>query len=144
MALLREPLFKHTVGMDVWIPRQHPVLHICCLFSQYSQGAVLQSKEAVNVSRAFLDKWIKDFGVPGVVLTYLGGEFENDVVCTMADRYGMELKTAASGAHWSMGGMERQHTKLRTSSEMLLEVSSSMTLQECVDSAHMGKNYFLW
>ena len=141
-ALPREPLFNHTVGMDVWFLRQHPVLHICCLFTRYSQGAVLQSEEAVNVSRAFLDKWIQYFGVPGVVLTDLGGEFENDVIRTMADRYGIELKTAASGAHWSMGGVERQHTKLRTLSEMLLEVYPSMSLSECVDLAHMGKNYF--
>ena len=105
-ALPREPLFNHTVGMDVWFLRQHPVLHICCLFSRYSQGAVLRSKEAVNVSRAFLDKWIKYFAVFGAVLTDLGGEFENDVIRTMADRYGIELKTAASGAHWSMGGVE--------------------------------------
>ena len=95
-ALPREPLFNHTVGMDVWFLRQHPDLHICCLFSRYSQGAVPQSKEAVNVSRAFLDKWIKCFGVPGVVLTDLGGEFENDVIRTMADRYGIELKSALS------------------------------------------------
>ena len=38
--------------------------------------------------------------------------------------------------------MERQHTKLRTLSEMLLEVYPSMSLSECVDLAHMGKNYF--
>ena len=38
--------------------------------------------------------------------------------------------------------MERQHTKLRTLSEMLLKVYPSMTLTECVDLAHMGKNYF--
>ena len=141
-ALPREPLFNHTIGTDVWFLRQHPVLHICCLFSRYSQGAVLQSKEAANVSRAFLDKWIKYFGVPGFVLTDLRGEFENDVVRTMADRYGIELKTAASGAHSSTGGVERQHTKLRTLSEMLLEVYPSVSLSECVDLAHMGKNYF--
>ena len=142
-ALPREPLFNHTVGMDVWFLRQHPVLHVCCLFSRYSQGAVLQSKEAVNVSRAFLDKWIKYFGVPGIVLTDLGGEFENDVVRTMADRYRIELRTAASGAHWSMVGVERQHTKLRTLSEMLLKVYPSMSLSECVDLTHMGKNFSL-
>ena len=96
----------------------------------------------MNVSRAFWDKWIKCFGVPGVVLTDLGGEFKNDVVRTMADRYEIELKAAASGSHWSMGGVERQHTKLRTLSEMLLEVYPSMTPSECVDLAHMGKNYF--
>ena len=38
--------------------------------------------------------------------------------------------------------MERQHTKLRTLGEMLLEVYPSMTLSECVDLAHMWKNYF--
>ena len=141
-ALPREPLFKHTVGMDVWFLRQHPVLHFCCLLSRYSQGAVLQSKEAVNVSRAFLDKWIKYFGVPGVVLTDLGAGFENEVIHAMADRYGIQLKTAASGAHWSMGGVERQHTKLGTLSETLLEVYPSMSLSECGDWAHMGKNYF--
>ena len=141
-ALPREPLFNHTVGMDVWFLRQHPVLHVCCLFSRYLQGAVLQSKEAVKISRAFLDKWIKYFGVPGGVLTDLGGEFENDVVRTLADRYGIELKTAASGAHWSMGGVERQHAKLRTLSDMLLEVYPSVTLSECVNLAQMGKNIF--
>ena len=96
----------------------------------------------MNVSRAFPDKWIKYFGVPGVVLTDLGGEFENDVIRTMANRYGIELETAASEAHWSMGGVERQHTKLRTLSEMLLEVYPSMSLSECVDLVQMGKNYF--
>ena len=141
-ALPREPLFNHTVGMDVWFLRQHPILHICCLFSRYSQGAVLQSKEAVNASRAFPDKWIKYFGVPGVVLTDLGGEFENDVIPTMADQYEIELKMAASGAHWSMGVVERQHSTLRILSEMLLEVYPSMFLSECVDLTHMGKNSF--
>ena len=133
----------HTVGIDVWFLRQHPVLHICCLFSRYLQGAVLQSKEAVNVSRVFLDKWIKYFGVRAVVLSALGSEFQNDAIRTIADRYGIELKTAAIGAHCSMGGVERQHTKLRTLSEMLLEVYPSMSLSECVDLTHMGKNYFL-
>ena len=76
----------------------------------------------MNVSRAFLDKWIKYSGVRGVVLTDLGGEFKNDVVRMMVHRYRIELKTAASGTHWSMGGVERHHTKLRTLSEMLLEV----------------------
>ena len=141
-ALPREPLFNHTVGMDVWFLSQHPVFIICCLFSRYLQGAVLQSKEAVNISRAFPDKWIKYFGVPAVVLTDLRGKFENDVVRTMADRYRIELKTAATGAHRSMGGVERQHTKLRTLTEMLLEVYRSMSLSECVDLAHMGKNLF--
>ena len=32
-ALPREPLFNHTVGMDVRFLGQHPVLNICCLFS---------------------------------------------------------------------------------------------------------------
>ena len=76
--------FNPTVGMDLWFLRQHPVLHICRLSSEYSQGAVLQSKEAVNFSRAFLDKWIKGFGVPGIVFNGLRGEFQNDVVRTMA------------------------------------------------------------
>ena len=38
--------------------------------------------------------------------------------------------------------MERQHTKLRTLSEILPEVYPSMTLSECVDLPHMGKKYF--
>ena len=46
----------------------------------------MQSKEAVNVPRAFLDKWIKYFRVLGVVLTNPRGGFENDVVRTMAYR----------------------------------------------------------
>ena len=95
----------------------------------------------MNVSRAFLNEWIKCFGVPGVVLTDVGGEFENDVVRTMADCYGIERKLAASGANWSMGGVERQHTKLRTVSDMLLEVYPSMTVRRCMVLAHMGKIY---
>ena len=75
-------------------------------------------------------------------LSDLGGESENDVARTMADRYGIELNTVASGVHWSMGGVERQHTKLRSLSEMLIEINPSMTPRECVHLAHMGKNYF--
>ena len=99
-------LFNHTVGTDVWFLSKHPVLPFSNLFSGYSQGAVLQTKEAVNDSRAFLDKWIKYFRALGVVHTAPRGEFQNDVVRTMADRYGIQLKKAASGAYWSMGGVE--------------------------------------
>ena len=141
-GITSKPLFNHTVGMDVWFLGKHPVLYICCPFSPYLQGAVLHSKKAVNFARALRDKWIKYFGGPGVVLSDPGDEFHNDVFGTMADLCGIELKTAASGAHWSIGGMERQHTNLRTLSEMLLDVYHSMTLSECVDLAHMGKKYF--
>ena len=61
---------------------------------------------------------------------------------TMAHRYGIELKAATSAAHWSLGRVERQHTKLRTFCEMLLEVHGSMTLRKCVGLAHMEKKHF--
>ena len=54
------------------------------------------------------------------------------VVRTMADGDKAHSETAAPGAHWSMGGVERQHTRLRTLSEMLLEVYHSITLSERV------------
>ena len=55
---------------------------------------------------------------------------------------GSSWKRRAVGLIGAGGGVERKHTKLRTLSEMLLEVYSSMTLSECVDMAHMGKNSF--
>ena len=96
----------------------------------------------MNVSTAFLNKWSKYFGVPGIVFTDLGGEFENYVVRTMADRYRIDSKMAASGAYWSIGGVEQQHTKLPTLTEMLIEVYPSMILTECVHLGCTGKNYF--
>ena len=71
----------------------------------------------------------------------LGVSSRMPVFRTMADGDGANFKTAAPGAHRSMGGVERQHTRLRTLSEMLLEVYHSMTLSERVALAHMGKNF---
>ena len=41
-----------------------------------------------------------------------------------------------------MEGVERQYTNLQLFVDMLFEVCPCMTLSECADWEHMGKNYF--
>ena len=115
--------------------RGHPELHVICLFTRLRHCALLQAKTASEVCHSLVHLWIKYYGPPVLWYTDLGREFDNDLMRLFAEKYGIALRCAPGGAHWSHGGVERQHYQLRHTVELVLEAEESLSLQDACDVA---------
>lgn len=105
--------FNETVSMDlkhlegtIWM------LHIIDVFTRYSSGAIIQSKEGCVIVDKFIKHWIGIFGSPQRIFSDNGGEFDNETVKQMAHNFGIEILATAAYAPWSNGVCERHNLTL--------------------------------
>ena len=99
-------------------------IHFIDLFSRYSRAAIIYDKLPRTIIASFISEWICDFGVPQSTLTDNGGEFDNQHFRSMAENYGIRIKTTAAESSWSNGVCERHNAVL---TDIFLKLKADQT-----------------
>ena len=108
-------------------------LHIIDLFTRYSRSIIINNKKPETVIEGFINEWVSLFGVPESTLTDNGGEFDKSEFRSMAENFGIVVKSTAANNPWSNGICERHNATL---TEIYLKLLAD-------DSLHLTKNVLI-
>lgn len=105
--------FNEVIAMDLKFIDGTPILHFIDHATRYSMACRVRNKRAETIVESVLTHWIRVFGYPSrYFLTDNGGEFVNEELLELCEKFNVELKTTAAEAAWSNGLVERHHTML--------------------------------
>ena len=96
----------HQLDKSVWY------LHIIDIFTRFSAGAIVKTKDARVVGDQIVKHWISVFGPPKKIFTDNGGEFANEHMIQLGQQFNIEVITTAAFAPWSNGVCERHNMTL--------------------------------
>ena len=105
-------VFNEVVALDLKFIDQQIILHMIDHATRFSQACVITNKKKQTIVQALLDNWIAIFGPPGKYLTDNGGEFVNDEMIQLAEKFNITLMTTAAESPWSNGLCERHNAVL--------------------------------
>ena len=132
--------FNQTVAMD--LKSRGPniyILHLIDHLTRYSMACVIYNKRKETIIKGIMDQWIKIFGCPKYFLTDNGGEFVNQDLIDMAEKFNIILKTTAAESAWSNGLCERHNGILNNNVNKVIE-SCGCSLDVAVAWAVSAKN----
>ena len=99
--------FNETVAVDLKSWKQVYFLVMVDLATRYCSSVVITNKMTGTVVKALFQAWITTFGAPRQFLMDNGGEFNNDAMRCLGDKYGIKLICTAAESPWSNGVCER-------------------------------------
>ena len=132
--------YNETVAMDlhelepgVWY------LHVIDHYTRFSAGSIVTTKKPREIAKHFIHCWISVHGPPRKLFTDNGGEFNNEEMRDMAEKFNIEVKTTAAYSPWSNGLLERHN---QTLTDILLKVKrdNRCDWKIALDWALMAKN----
>ena len=85
---------------------QYTVLHMIDVFSCFSQATLIPSKHKDMIVQAILKNGVSIFGVSQSIFSDNGGEFDNHLLCDVAELLGTRVITTAAYSPWSNGIIE--------------------------------------
>ncbi|KAL1281668.1 hypothetical protein QQF64_000471 [Cirrhinus molitorella] len=97
-----------------------------------SAGSIVTTKKASEIVKIFIHCWISTHGPPKRLFSDNGGEFNNEEMRDMAEKFNIEVKTTAAYSPWSNGLLEIHN---QTLTEILLKVTGDKVYYKHVDSA---------
>ena len=100
------------------------------LATKYCQACWMISKRPEEVGEKLMEKWISIFGAPKNWLSDNGGEFVNEKLLIMSEKWNIKMKTTAAESPWSnsvcekwVGLLKDSMRKLTSEGEIGLKVS---------------------
>ena len=96
----------HQLEDSIWY------LHMIDIFTRFSAGAIVRTKEASVVGDKIIKQWIGIFGAPRKMFNDNGGEFANEQFIQLCQQFNIEPLTTAAYAPWSNGVCERHNMTL--------------------------------
>lgn len=90
--------YNETVAMD--LHELEPglwYLHIIDHFTRFSAGNIVRTKKPSEIVNSFMHSWISVHGAPKRIYTDNGGEFNNEEIREMAEKFNIETKTTDYG-----------------------------------------------
>ena len=132
--------FNDCVSIDLGMYSDGNIMMIMVdVVTKFSQAAWLKSKKPEEITRTLLSKWIAVFGSPRIILTDNGGEFQNDEMLRLAERFDIEMKSTSSESPWSNGICERVVGRTKELVRKIKEESGA-DLNVCLDWAMNARN----
>ena len=128
--------FNEVLAMDlkfITVAKQHIILHMIDIFTRYSAGALVKSKDKEVIVNAILKNWIAIFGKPATIFSDNGGEFNNALLRDVAELLDCRVTTTAAYSPWSNGIVERHNA-----------VIENMILKIMDDTGCNIENALLW
>ena len=93
--------FNEMVAIDLKSRGQDGyILHIIDHLTRYSNACLIKNKRKETIVKAIMDHWIRIFGSPKSFLTDNGGEFINQELIDLAEKFNIVLKTTAAEPAW--------------------------------------------
>lgn len=123
----------HELNTGVWY------LHAIDHFTRFSAGVIMTTKRASEIVKSFIHCWISIHGPPKRLFSDNGGEFNNEEMRCMAEKFNIEVKTTAAYSPWSNGLLER-HNQTLTDILMKVKNDNRCDWKTALDWALMAKN----
>ena len=101
--------FNGVMAMDLKHIKNFQILHMIDLATRFSAGAIVRSKHKEEIIDKIFKHWISLFGSPKMVLSDNGGEFNNELLRELGERFDVTIKTTAAESPWSNGTVERHN-----------------------------------
>ena len=119
MAVIPEAPFT-VVGADIAGPfppsESHKYRYIITFVDHYSRWIRLVpivEADAKSVANALLKHWVKDYGVPDLLVSDKGSQFTSEVMTETANYLGIKLHTFPAESQWRNGRVERVHRYIK-------------------------------
>lgn len=132
--------FNEVVAMDLkQLKKGIYILHMIDHATRYSSGCIIMNKRKETIVEGILKHWVKWFGSPKKFLSDNGGEFINDEVIDLAEKFNTVIKSTAAESPWSNGLCER-HNALIASSIHRIRLDAGCSLEVALAWALSAKN----
>ena len=102
---------------------------------------MVKSKKKENIVEAIIKTWIAIFGVPRVILSDNGGEFNNELLREGCEKFNITMKSTTAEAPWSNGIVEQHNTVLRTMINKPLELMDPQTKNDSDKTQDIRMSY---
>ena len=117
--------FNDVIGMDLKDfhnrGKKYKLMNIVDLCTRFCQCVRVSSKKKEEIIEALMRSWIQIFGPPSKVLSDNGGEFLNEDMVELADKFGIKIKMTAAEAPWSNGIVERHNGVINDTLQKTME-----------------------
>ena len=114
------------------------ILHLIDHATRLSTARRVPNKPETIV-KAILNSWISVYGPSDKYLTDNGGEFVNDDLISLAESFGINIKTTGAEAPWSNGLVERHNRVLGEMLDKIID-GSGCSLDVAISWAVNAKN----
>ena len=101
--------FGEVVAMDLKQFGKVYLLHAIDHATRFCAGSIIRSKTPEVIIRDVFKYWISVFGTPEKILTDNGGEFCNQAMMELGEKFNLKLITTAAESPWSNGLVERHN-----------------------------------
>ena len=85
------------------------ILHMIDIFTRYSAGVIVKSKDKHVIVQSILKHWVAIFGTPISLFSDNGGEFNNGLLRDVAELLNTKVIATAAYSPWSNGIVERHN-----------------------------------
>ena len=120
----------HTVHIDLVgpLPSSHGFRYLATMidrFTNWIEVVPIADMQTETVANAFLSEWISRFGVPRVLISDRGKQFESAIWANLMDKLSIKRKRTTSYHPQANGAIERFHRTIKNS----LRASCALTSQ---------------
>ena len=99
--------FNEVVALDVGEIEERKFLVMVDMATRYCQAHWIKDKKPETIIRTLYNGWFAIFGAPCKILSDNGGEFQNEKVRMMAEKWNIKLLATAAESPWSNGLCEK-------------------------------------
>ena len=99
--------FNEIITMDLKKWRNGYLLVIVDSLTRFCRAAYVKNKEPDTIINKLIMQWFTMFGPPKKIMTDNGGEFNNENMKELCERYNIEATYTAAESPWSNGIVER-------------------------------------
>lgn len=99
--------FNEIIAIDVGELQERKFLVIVDLATRYCQAYWIKDKKPETIIRTLSDGWFALFGAPSKILSDNGGEFQNEKVRKLTERWNIKMLATAAESPWSNGLCEK-------------------------------------
>lgn len=99
--------FNDTVAIDLGDLDGERFMVIVDLMTKYTASTWVKNKTPEEITKNFINNWIKIFGTPNRILSDNGLEFQNEDMKWMTEGFGIEQLSTAAESPWSNGMCEK-------------------------------------
>ena len=135
--------FNQTVSIDlkVWPKHNVIILYIADNFTRFMQAHIIPDKRPESVIKVLMDEWIlKMFGAMEALQLDNGGEFMNEKMKEMCEKFGIKFLSSGASSPWQNGLIERNHMIVDQIVEKMKKDQPKKSVRELLPHAIFAKN----
>ncbi len=99
--------FNEAISLDLGEFEGKRFMVMVDMVTKYCQAKWVKDKTPESIMNGLMDGWLRIFGPPAKILTDNGGEFQNEKVRIMYERWNIKMLTTPAESPWSNGLCER-------------------------------------